>query len=123
MGKTTLTAKLAQGSRYQVKTEQQYRELERAAWSDGSNIASFWLNERGPWILEGVTMVRALRKWLLRNPNGKPCDLIYWMRQPKVARSPGQVSMAKACETIWNQIRAEVERRGVQVMEENYGNF
>ena len=64
--------------------------------------ARWMLETPGPWIVEGVAAVRALRKWLDANPKGQPCELVSWMSDPVVRRSPGQETMAKGCATVWN---------------------
>ena len=85
-------------------------------WSDASLLASTWLEHPGPWVCEGVTMGRALRKWLGRHPGTlRPCDLVLWYGEPCVEVSDGQASMVKACATIWGQIAGELERRGVEI--------
>lgn len=92
-------------------------ELKGIEWSAGSELASRWLDEPGPWICENVAMARALRKWLLRNPTGRPADLIVNLRHPVAARVPGQVSMAAGCETVMREILPELRRRGVTVLQ------
>jgi hypothetical protein len=86
-------------------------------WSEASEAASRWLDEPGPWIVEGVAAVRALRKWLDRNPTGKPCDAVLYLEQPLVALTDGQARMRLGCRTVWEQIVGELDRRGVSVSE------
>ena len=86
-----------------------------ADWSDQSEtIASDWMQRSGPWTIEGVAVVRALRKWMQRN-EGKPADVVYWLDDPRVPLSLGQKAMARGCRTIWSEVRPELERRGVEV--------
>ena len=82
-------------------------------WSEQSLVVSRWFNHEAPWVVEGVTVVRALRKWLERNPEGKPCDRVIYLREPRILLSTGQERMSKACWTVWREIRRELERRGV----------
>ena len=84
-------------------------------WSGASAEVAQWFDRPGPWIIEGVALPRALRKWLLAHPEGKPCDLIFWSNRSKVARNEGQRTMAKGVETVWVQILAELRSRGVAV--------
>lgn len=84
-------------------------------WSAASEEVSRWIDEAGDWIIEGVAVVRALRKWLERHPGKKPCDAIYWSMANKVPLNAGQLTMAKGCERIWNQVRPEVAMRGVPI--------
>ncbi len=111
-GKTTLASKLAARG-HRVRASDEIAHLD---WSDASLAASFWLDEPGPWICEGVTMVRALRKWLSRN-DGAPADLILWFNEPVVARSRGQHVMSLGCETIWKEIRPELIARNARILE------
>jgi len=92
-------------------------ELVGLDWSAGSLIASLWLNEPGPWICENVAMARALRKWLARNPDGVPADLIVHLGEMVSPRSRGQHAMAAGCITVWKEIRPELEKRGARIVE------
>src|SRR5208282_4330214 len=72
-------------------------------WSEASAEAARWMKATpGPWVLEGVAAVRALRMYLDTNREGLPCDLVSFMSQAHVSLSKGQQSMAKGCWTIWN---------------------
>jgi adenylate kinase family enzyme len=84
-------------------------------WSAASERVAQWLDAAGPWIIEGVAIPRALRKWLATHHYGTPADEIRWLGTPRVPLTPGQLTMAKACETVWNEVRPELERRGVVV--------
>ncbi len=82
-------------------------------------MAARWMDRRGPWILEGVTMVRALRKWLRRHPQGVPADLVIWLGAPAARRKRGQRTMALGAHTIWRQIEPELSARGTMILEMN----
>jgi hypothetical protein len=84
-------------------------------WSEASAEASKWFDAPGPWIVEGVAAVRALRKWLATNPTGKPCDEVRVLLKPMADTSKGQAAMAKGASTIFGEIRAELVERGVTV--------
>lgn len=92
-------------------------DLKDLGWSESSLAASYWFDEPGVWLCEGVTMPRALRKWLARNTEGCPADLIVWLNEPVVARSRGQHVMALGCATVWEEIRPELVRRGQDILE------
>lgn len=83
-------------------------------WSNASAEVKGWL-DRPRYVVEGVALPRALRKWLAEHPEGKPCDTLYWSNRAKAARTPGQAAMAKGCETVWTQILGELRRRGVVI--------
>jgi len=86
-------------------------------WSDASAEAATWFDQEGPLVVEGVAVVRALRKWLAAHPEGKPVDLVIHMLEPKVARNKGQEAMAKGVETVFRQIEPELRARGVRIEE------
>ena len=111
-GKSTLASAIA--GAHKIHDGEELVGLE---WSAGSEHASHWFDEPGPWICENVAMPRALRKWLARNPTGLPADLIIWANEPVVPRSRGQHVMALGCETVWNEIRGELIERGQRVLE------
>lgn len=83
-------------------------------WSEASEAAAAWMAEPGPWVIEGVAAVRALRKALEASPEA-PCDKLVWLRHPHEVLVKGQASMMKGCETVLAQIVDELERRGVVI--------
>lgn len=84
-------------------------------WSAASGVAAGWFDVPGPWVIEGVATVRALRKWLAAHASGQPADLVLWLGTPLVARTPGQVTMARGCETVWAEVLPLLRARGVAV--------
>lgn len=110
-GKTSLAALTAQHLKVAPRSTDEL--IHTHAWSEASAEASFWFDEPGSFVLEGVALPRALRKWLKRNPTGKPCDLVIWLPTPFVALSEGQERMGKGCTTVWNEVLPELIRRGV----------
>lgn len=111
-GKSTFAAAIA--GKHRIHNGE---ELVGADWSAGSLTASLWLSEPGPWICENVAMARAMRKWLARNPEGSPADLVIHINEPVVERLRGQHLMALGCETVWREIKPELERRGTRILE------
>jgi hypothetical protein len=75
-GKTTLTEKTWAKSGGRVMHTDDLIEV--YDWSGVSDhVARHWFNEPGPWIIEGVAIPRALRKYQLANPHlPPPCDRI-----------------------------------------------
>lgn len=109
-GKTTLADAMG------VEVQRTDDLIGQYEWSDLSKyVADVWMAEE-EFCIEGVATVRALRKWMVKNPEGKPCDEVIWLENPKAERVKGQVSMAKACATIMVEILPELERRGVQIV-------
>jgi hypothetical protein len=70
-------------------------ELVGLPWSKQSETVAEWFNEEGPWIIEGVTVPRAIRKWRAANPDKPPpFDELVIMPQPDPAGLlPGQFQM------------------------------
>ncbi len=109
-GKSTLANSL---SDHALHTD----DLIHLGWSQASQATSEWFNTPGPLIVEGVTVVRALRKWLHQHPKGKPVDQAVFLNTPHQPLSPGQQRMAKGCRTVWVQILPELLKRGVIIGE------
>lgn len=106
-GKTTLAGEGA------IHTDD-YIEL---GWSEASLAVSCLFDAIGPWVIEGVTVPRALRKWLVQHEDGKPCDKVIFLNEPWEELSKGQASMAKGCRTVWLQVVGELRERGVEIEE------
>lgn len=109
-GKTTWANEHADGIRV-MHTD----DLIGMGWSRASEKAVEWFNEPGPWIIEGVTAIRALRKWLKYHDAGRPCDRLVWMARPYHVLTPGQRSLGKGCDTVLRQVIGELKERGVLI--------
>jgi adenylate kinase family enzyme len=119
-GKTTFAVALGKLSNVGVSHTDDTRFA--ASWSEQSDLVASWLDVDGPWIIEGVAVPRALRKWLAAHPwdsatypAPRPCDVVYWLHKTVAERSKGQATMAKAVETVWREVVDELQRRGVEV--------
>ena len=80
-------------------------------WSEQSLVASKYLDMPGPWVVEGVCAVRALRKWLERNDDGMPCDKVIYL----VGRDTPQqhLRMTTQVRTIFEGMVQELANREV----------
>lgn len=97
---------------------EQCKHLGKDAWSEASRIASTWLDEPGPWIIEGVAMARALRKWREAHPGEPPpVDRVIRLTTPHVELSKGQAAMAKGEETVWREIEPWLSEHGVHIQD------
>ncbi len=132
-GKTTLAlqlrdAALSDPSTASLSLVHSDALIDEVSWSEQSEVLARKLDNPGPWIMEGVAVPRALRKWLakrkvtdlaLANVIDKailrPCDIVYVLQRPHVERSKGQETMAKAVETVWKLVQPELLKRGVDV--------
>jgi hypothetical protein len=112
-GKSTLSEKLR--DELGIKTLRCSHDVEHLGWSESSDFASKWFDDQGDWIIEGVQMARALRKWLRANPD-KPLDAdILTLHHPFEMRLPGQESMTKGMFTVFREIQGELAKRGARV--------
>lgn len=112
-GKTTLARKLDEqcshapcGSlRMTDDLIAEFSHMGVMAWSGCSQRAAEWLDVPGPWIIEGVAMSRALRKWREAHPGEPPpVDRVIRLTAPYEPLSKGQAAMAKGEETVWREI-------------------
>lgn len=108
-GKTTLAASLGESA-----VVRHTDDLIRLGWSEASQAACEWLDEPGPWIIEGVAVSRALRKWRDQNP-GKPppVDRVIMLDRPHVAWNDGQRTMAAGVATVHAEIDGWLRRHGI----------
>ncbi len=83
-------------------------------WTAAALEVSTWIDASGPWIIEGVSVPRALRKWFERS-QGKPAEVVYWSNHPKVPLTRDQRITGKGCEAVWDVVRPELLLRGVEV--------
>lgn len=115
VGKSTLAFRLATSSAVPVFGSDSL--IGAYSWSDASAEVAKWYSLPGPWIIEGVAVPRAIRKWLASHPTGSPADLIYYSDAPKVLRTQGQERMGKGVSTVWAEIVDELKSRGVSIRE------
>jgi GTPase SAR1 family protein len=96
-GKTTLATEMGGG-----KSTDDALHL---GWSEASEAVSYWLDEPGPWIVEGVALPRALRKWKQRNPGQPPpVDKVIYLSKSFKNLQPGAVSMGKGMDSVVAEI-------------------
>lgn len=80
-------------------------------WNAQSDEIVHWLDEPGPWVIEGAAVVRALRKWLRSHPEGLPFDQLIYLTKPMIESTYWQRVMAKGAHTIWNEIEPVINQR------------
>lgn len=112
-GKTTLAERMARESGCALRHTDSL--ISTHDWSSASAEVMHWFDVPGPWIVEGVAVGRALRKWLEAHPgNDRPADRLLWGGRCWVPLTPGQAAMAKGCETVLLEIMPELRRRGLR---------
>lgn len=90
-------------------------EIDRR-WSEASARVARYLDDPGPWIIEGVALARALRKWREAHPGEPPpVDRVIRLTAPYVELTKGQATMAKGEETVWREIEPWLVEHGVEV--------
>ena len=84
-------------------------------WSAASqHVAEHWLTEPGPWIIEGVAVSRALRKWRDAHPGEPPpVDRVIYLTEPHESLSKGQQSMAKGVASVHAEIEPWLNEHGI----------
>lgn len=112
-GKSTFALQLARATGFSVVHADDFIPL---GWSEASDEVARRLWTPGPYILEGVAVTRGLRKALDIGPD-RPCDRVHWLGESREPHSAGQARMAAADRTRFADMRAELERRGVQVID------
>lgn len=121
-GKTTLAEQLRNGIGSLSRGEgslagvpiQHTDDLQHLGWSEASAAAADWLDAPGPWIIEGVAVSRALRKWRDQHPDAPPpCDRVIYLSESYEALTPGQRTMAKGVATVQDEIDDWLAEHGV----------
>lgn len=83
-------------------------------WSDASAEAARWLDEPGPWVIEGVAVSRALRKWHDQHPDQPPpVDRVIYLENPHEDLSKGQAAMAKGVRKVHDEVEAWLNEHGI----------
>lgn len=102
-GKSTFAKELGEKLGVTPKATDAVRHL---GWSECSEEVSHWFDEPGPWIVEGIAVPRALRKWHERNPDKEPpFEKFYNMRHPNPAElKQGQSTMGKGHDTVLREL-------------------
>lgn len=112
-GKTTLALEIGKTFGHRIRHADDINKTH--SWSEQSLEVAAWMEERTqPWVIEGVTVVRAIRKWLDRTSE-KPADIVYWGSTPYVPLDPGQQKLGQGCLTIWGQVYERLLACGVDI--------
>lgn len=109
-GKTTLALELMASTGLPVHHTDGLVGL--MAWSEVSAEVARLLEPGADFIIEGVAVVRGLRKALTARlaPPVERCIVLEW---PRLRLTAGQRAMAAGCATVLRGIEPELVRRGV----------
>lgn len=110
-GKTTLAAQL-EAHGYAVHHGDSL--IGTYSWSDASQEIASWFSRPGPWVIEGVQVPRALRKWLAAHPQGSPADTLLWLTEPFIPLTAKQEAMAKGMLTVGEQVVEDLATRHIK---------
>lgn len=117
-GKTTLALRLGAELGVPVVHSDNLIPL---GWSEASEEIARRMLAGAPCVYEGVAVVRALRKLLLRcGPEYEPVPLTQCsvLEHPLCELSMAQDSMRRGCATILSHIEPELVRRGIPIVRE-----
>lgn len=106
-GKTTLSASYV----VPVFHTDDFKSL---PWDDQKHEVAKWFRMPGPWVIEGVTIARALRYWTERYDH-KPCDHLIILTDVHKPLSLGQRKLYDGTMTILNEEIPHLIRSGVIV--------
>jgi len=105
-GKTTMADRITDQARHTDDTI-------GLGWDGAIDEVSRWMDGAG--VIEGTQAVRGMRKWLADHPTGKPCDEVVYLKHSIVLQTRGQRIMAKGINTVFEEIKPELIRRGVVI--------
>lgn len=114
-GKTRFAELLRESGGFPVRGAD---ELVKLDWLSQAAELEVWLAAPGPWIIEGLFVINALKTWLKAHAAGAPCDVVYWMDATKIARTGTQAALGRGARAIWVEIEPALRARGVQISRE-----
>jgi len=83
-------------------------------WSDASAEVARWFDWSGSWIIEGVAVSRALRKWRDNHPGERPpVDRVIYLSEPHEELTKGQAAMAKGVRKVHDEIEPWLNQHGI----------
>lgn len=81
------------------------KHLGKEAWSAASAEVVKWMDEPGPWIIEGVAVSRALWKWRAAHPGERPpVDRVIYCRTPFERLTKAHETMAKGVRAVHDEV-------------------
>lgn len=106
-GKTTRGKQLSESMRIPLTSTDTI--LANHDWSGVSDKIAELIAEPGPWIIEGCSAVRGLRKYLKA---GGTCDFdVLWLDSPYVEQTGTQKAFGASCATIWKECQVLIQEK------------
>lgn len=88
-----------------------------ASWHDqAKQVVALFSLLPGPWIIEGVTVLWGLERWLEGWP-GRPCDRVIWLSSPWIDHKDSQARAALTMESRWPKIKRQLRQFDIEVVE------
>lgn len=84
-------------------------------WSAASYEVMKWFSRPDEWIIEGVAVPRAIRKWF-RDKSAAPCDVAIWIPEPVAHCTNQQAEMARRCKAVWFRVLPSLRLRKVEIL-------
>lgn len=113
-GKTTLAAVIAAQLGCAPRSTDEL--IPTHDWSEVSDeVARWFTGTSSPWVIEGVAVPRALRKWFAAHPGEPPADRVIWLDEPKVPLTGKQAAMRQACFTVMRQVIQPLRDCGLEL--------
>jgi len=89
--------------------------IENLTWRMASQIVAGWFDQPGPWIIEGVTVSRALRKWHQQHRgSGPPIDCCIFLEEPYEPLTAGQAAMTWGVATVHSEVAEWLREHGIR---------
>jgi adenylate kinase family enzyme len=114
-GKTTLAETFVRrGGDYFVRHTDDL--IGRLDWSAASAEVAKWMEEPDGFIIEGVSVARALRKYRDAHPGEPPpCDRLIYLRTPHVELNARQAGMGKGVDSVMAELEPWFLEHGLEV--------
>lgn len=85
-------------------------------WSAASAEVAKWMEDPGDWIIEGVSVARALRKYHEAHPGEPPpCYRLIYLRTPHVELNTRQAGMGKGVDSVMAELEPWFVEHGLEV--------
>lgn len=113
-GKSTLALGLSKVLNIPLLRTDDLKDLE---WSAASEEVAKWLDRDGPWIIEGVTIPRAIRKWRLAYGESglPPFEKAIVFSRSRGTLEGGQKAMATTVTGLINMYRGWIGERWIEL--------